>query len=611
MSAVWKHFKVSEKEAKTAVCRHCSAELSRGGASAKTYSTSSLIYHLKSKHPEHHAEYEKDTAAATATAAAKRKVAPGPTPTPSVADFLEKAKKFANDSAKAKGITKRIMEFIALDDQPFSVVEDVGFRRLIDYIEPRYTIPSRRHFSDVCLPEMYNVISTNVHELLATDIAALSFTTDIWSSDVSPTSMLSLTAQWIDTDFKLQKIVLHSQEFRGSHTAVAISEAFANMFDTWRIDRSKVHAVVSDNARNMAKAMEDSNLKGIRCMAHTIQLAVNEGLLSQRSIADVIAIGRKIVGHFKHSPLAYSRLQSIQEQFGMPQKRFQQDVSTRWNSTYYMLESLFAQKRVLATYIADHDLPATFTAYQWVLIENVLSLLAPFEQITKEISSSDASVADVIPLLAALKRLLNKEAETDHGVKTTKSALLEAVSSRFSQADSEPLYCIATVLDPRYKDHYLDVGKKMSTREMIQAELDLGKPLGDGDGQVMHSAGDENSAESKRARTTDEPRTVSLSDMFDEILQENNPFARQRTSSTAQQLDGYLSEVPIPRSNNPLEFWRTNQGRFPDLAQMARRYLSAPCTSTDSERLFSAASHVIDEKRNRLSCEKAEKLHCK
>lgn len=179
---------------------------------------------------------------------------------------------------------------------------------------------------------------------------------------MSPTSMLSLTAQWIDTDFKLQKIVLHSQEFRGFHTAAAISEAFAKMFDTWRIDQSKVHAIVSDNARNMAKAMEDSDLKGIRCMAHTIQLAVNEGLLSQRSIADVMAIDRTIVGHFKHSSLASARLQSIQEQFGTPQKRFQQDVSTRWNSTYYMLESLFAQKQVLATYIADHDLPATFTA---------------------------------------------------------------------------------------------------------------------------------------------------------------------------------------------------------------------------------------------------------
>ncbi len=38
------------------------------------------------------------------------------------------------------------------------------------------------------------------------------------------------------------------------------------------------------------------------------------------------------------------------------------------------------------------------------------------------------------------------------------------------------------------------------------------------------------------------------------------------------------------------------------------RFLSAPCTSTDSARVFSAASHFIFDKRNRLSCEKAEKL---
>ena len=52
--------------------------------------------------------------------------------------------------------------------------------------------------------------------------------------------------------------------------------------------------------------------------------------------------------------------------------------------------------------------------------------LAPFEELTREISSHTA--ADVILSVVALKRFLNKTAETDSGVKTTKSALLEAVN---------------------------------------------------------------------------------------------------------------------------------------------------------------------------------------
>ncbi|KAK0134574.1 Zinc finger BED domain-containing protein 4 [Merluccius polli] len=227
------------------------------------------------------------------------------------------------------------MEFIALDDQPFSVVEDVGFRSLMK----------------VCLPEIHNIVATHIHELLARDITAISFTTDIWSSDVSPVSMLSLTVQWIDKDFNLIKAVLHSQEFTGTHSAAAISEAFEKMFQMWNIDKTRVHAVVRDNARNMTKAMMDSGLASFGCMAHTLQLAVHDGVFSQRSVTDVVV--------FKHSPLAYSRLQAVQIQLGMKPKRLQQDISTRWNSTFYMLESMLEQKRALATYAADYDLPAT------------------------------------------------------------------------------------------------------------------------------------------------------------------------------------------------------------------------------------------------------------
>lgn len=65
----------------------------------------------------------------------------------------------------------------------------------------------------------------------------------------------------------------------------------------------------------------------------------NEGLLSQQSVSDAIAIGRQIMGHFKHTPLAYSRLQGIQLQMQMQLKCLHQDVKTRWNSTYFMNRS--------------------------------------------------------------------------------------------------------------------------------------------------------------------------------------------------------------------------------------------------------------------------------
>lgn len=594
MSAVWAHFKVSEKEnGRYAICNKCSSEISRGGTSSKDFNTSNLITHLKSRHVEDYNEYLK---AKVATTKVQRKSSTQSLLT----DAFEHGQKLARDSARAKGITNKVMEFIALDDQPFSVVEDVGFRRLVEYIEPRYTLPSRRYFADVCLPETYNVVATHIHELLARDIHAISFTTDIWSSDVSPTSMLSLTAQWVDKDFKLIKVVLHSQEFTGSHTATAISATFENMFDTWKIDKSQVHAVVRDNAKNMAKAMKDSGLTSFGCMAHTLQLAVHEGVLSQRSISDVVAIGRKIVGHFKHSPLAYSRLQALQKtQLGVPLKRLQQDVPTRWNSTFYMLQSLLEQKRTLAAYSADYELPATINAHQWGLVENVLTLLSPFEQLTREISASEASAADVIPSVRALTRLLRKDVDTDRGVKTTKTTLLEAINKRFDQIEFDPIYSIATTLDPRYKDRYFDGDAKQRVRDLIHAQLEMGQP-----GDEAHSAEAAGNPQQKRART-DEARST-LHDMFDEILEENGP--ERPRSSASQQLDGYLAEVSIPRNESALEYWSNNHGRFPVLAQMARRYLSAPCTSTDSERLFSAASHIIDEKRNRLSCDKAEML---
>ena len=103
-------------------------------------------------------------------------------------------------------------------------------------------------------------------------------------------------------------------------------------------------------------------------------------------------------------------------------------------------------------------------------------------------------------------------------------------------------------------------------------------------------------------------RPSLLLSVHEEIMQENSDAEQLLASPLAVQVQSYQSELPIKKTECPLTYWRVNKHRFPALAPLARAYLSAPCTSVDSERLFSLVGHVIDERRSRLAGDKAEML---
>lgn len=330
-----------------------------------------------------------------------------------------------------------------MSDLPFAFVENPGFLMLMEHVEPRYQVPSRHYFTEKALPALYKNISDKVRVMLL-DAPHVSFITDIWSSSVAPMSLLSLTAQWIDSSIVLRHATLHAQEFRGSHTAEYIQQSMENMLNNWGIDKQHVHVIVRNNAANMKKAKRDMAVPSVGCVAHSCQLCVHEGLLSQHSVSDTLANARMILGHFKHSPLAYSRLEDIQMDLKMDVKRLQQDVQTRWNRSLYMLQSLLQQKRALSVFAAERTLPAALPAHQWELMNKTAEVLCPFQE--------TATAADVIPAITVLRRGLSREDDEDQGVKTMKRTLMEAVEKRFADAETQPLYYIATLLDPRYKD---------------------------------------------------------------------------------------------------------------------------------------------------------------
>ena len=77
-------------------------------------------------------------------------------------------------------------------------------------------------------------------------------------------------------------------------------------------------------------------------------------------VSEMLARCRKIVGHYKHSHLAEERLQNIQ------------DEPTRWDSTYYTLDHLVEQQRVISLYNTGYELPDHLNSNKWQLAEKIV-----------------------------------------------------------------------------------------------------------------------------------------------------------------------------------------------------------------------------------------------
>lgn len=101
----------------------------------------------------------------------------------------------------------------------------------------------------------------------------------------------------------------------------------------------------------------------------------------------------------------------------------------------------------------------------------------------------------------------------------------------------------------------------------------------------------------------------TLASAFEQIIQERQSQARSVSTSSADiQVQNYLSQQTTPKKSDPLQYWKKHATECPSLAALATKYLCAPCSSVDSERLFSSVSNVLDEKRNRLSADRVEML---
>ena len=119
-----------------------------------------------------------------------------------------------------------------------------------------------------------------------------------------------------------------------------------------------------------------------------------------------------------------------------------------------MLQVILEQKMALAAYTTEYEDVQQLTTNQLDLAGKVAKVLGCVEEINKSISTDAASVSLIIPFIQALRSTLEKNDDSDRGVRMMKADMLASLNRRYADIEKNTILSVATLLDPHFKNKF-------------------------------------------------------------------------------------------------------------------------------------------------------------
>ena len=186
--------------------------------------------------------------------------------------------------------------------------------------------------------------------------------------------------------------------------------------DDWGI-QSSIASITTDSAPVMVKAADILRMPRLPCLAHGLHNSVKTGIEKNKAIETVVTRCHKLATFFHNSPKMAQALQQEQESTNpqSPALVVIMDVITRWNSTLAMLRRLVqlrspiegcstaSGRRPRSKAAAEKLQQLRLRGHEWTLVEEMIMVLKPFEEMTLIFSSSESGIAaSIAPWVAGL-----------------------------------------------------------------------------------------------------------------------------------------------------------------------------------------------------------------
>jgi hypothetical protein len=518
-------------------------------------STTSLMAHVKNKHPEILEDPESPSS-------------------PLLMGDVSKILVYNDKQRKNKDLA--VVDFLALDIKSFNSASNAGFRLLMrEMSEARYEHPSVTTLKKLTAERASQLKSLFKDQFIKGKFLknSVSVTFDAWSAFGK--RIMGSTGHALTEDFQLIAFPLgfvQHDENLGSMDARRVSELLDLEFKSMEI--GTIFGSVCDGGGNMLGAAELLNPTiQLQCVSHRINRSVWNTVYSEgNGIYALILKAREIVKHFTSNVterLNFSRVQAV---FELPIVCLKYDMEVRWWSSHHMLRLILQNKQVIVTLQGNLDPAHRFSEDEWKTLAEVDSLLDPISEATCVLEGEKyCTLSSVVPMIQGIFQHLEGYINAST-VETFADWLKYDLQQRFwtEEKDIPEAYLIASGLDPRFKRM-----RFLSERGMARFR------------KVMLTAF--KSESSLLAPAQDDEFQYEADDVVNDADEVPPEFLN------------YMS-VPqiIGEFDTILAYWRQKRTLFPTFARMAQKFLAAPASSAPTERVFSIAGRIYEKKRNKL-----------
>lgn len=354
------------------------------------------------------------------------------------------------DLRRDREITRSLIQIVAENVVPFSTVHGRGFMNFIRTLNDKYKVPDRDTLISEYLPELYERKRVEINEILskATNIhLAVTLCTDYKRR----IPFMITIAHFFANDVQHHKVLQISCLKQTNVTM--IRENLLNIADTWNI-ASKIRTVVYNGKSDIVN--ETSEWRQIYCFGRTLNLVARNAVRDTRIINEVVNKCRDIVRFFRFDNSAAKLLRK--DQLGENSSRISnlfKDTPDRWTTIYLLLNDINELRPVLSKVFVkvSRKNGPSLTEYEWKTISEVLRVLKPLHEATRELLvDCTVTISKIIPIVHGVEAALKNMDNLSLDVTLFRDNLLTLFGERFENIERNPVYAIATFLDPRYKD---------------------------------------------------------------------------------------------------------------------------------------------------------------